>query len=85
MIQKQCLYLTVSRIPALSQTAPRAMVYDSVTVRLGAGIEYLFHTPRVRYASVGDRFGDNAVHDPARLDYQDAFGFFSALSVGVAF
>ncbi len=67
------------------ETSLRVMVHERITVRLGAGIEYLSHTPRVRYGNEGDGFGDNAVHDPARLDYQDAFGLFGALSVGVAF
>ena len=52
---------------------------------LETGIEYLSHAPRVRYARAGERFGDNTVHDPAQLDYEDAFGFFGALSVEAAF
>ncbi len=67
------------------KTSLRAVYFDDVVFRLGVGIEYLSHVPKVRYARAGQRYGDNVTHFPAELSYADAFGVFGTLSVRVPF
>ena len=68
-----------------AEAALEAGPFSGVVLRLGGGLEFLSHVPRVRYARPGDRFSDGAPHDPARLDWTSALGWFGALSVRVAF
>lgn len=68
-----------------AEAALEAGPFSGVALRLGGGLEYLSHVPRVRYARPGDRFGDRAPHDPARLDWASAIGWFGALSARIAF
>ena len=67
------------------QTSLQAVYFDDIAFRFGAGVEYLSHVPKVRYARTGQHFGDNITHPPAELSYSDAFGFFGTLSVSVPF
>ena len=61
------------------------IVLERITLQLGTGLEYLSHAPNMRYARVGETFGNGVPHNPARIAYADAFGLFSTLSVGVEF
>lgn len=63
----------------------RVTFLERMTLHLGTGFERLSHVPTVRYARVGENFGNGVPHHPARIEYADAFGFFSTLSVGVEF
>ncbi len=58
---------------------------ERMTLHLGTGFEHLSHVPNVRYARVGEHFGNGVPHHPARIAYADAFGLFSTLSLGVEF
>lgn len=58
---------------------------ERMALQLGTGFERLSHVPNVRYARVGENFGNGVPHHPARVEYADAFGFFSTLSMGVEF
>ena len=81
------LNLSDSAIAAtLGLRASLSVVFlESMTLQLGTGLEYLSHAPTMRYARVGENFGNGVPHHPARLAYADAFGFFSTLSMGVEF
>lgn len=68
-----------------AEAALEAGPFSGIVLRLGGGLEFLSHVPSVRYARPGDRFGDRAPHDPARLDWTSALGWFGALSARVAF
>lgn len=63
------------------QTSLNVSFTKSVTLRIGAGIEYLSDVPTMRYARLGERFGPGESHSPARIEYSDAYGYFSAVSV----
>ena len=53
----------------------------NVTFRVGAGMEYLSDVPKMRYTEPGERFGPGDPHSPARIEYSDAFGYFSSIYV----
>lgn len=63
------------------QTALSVTCLERVTFQLGTGVEYLSHTPRMRYASLGESFASGDTHAPARIEYSSAFGVFSAFSI----
>lgn len=63
------------------QTALSVTCLEKVTFQLGTGIEYLSHAPKMRYASLGESFIDGRAHSPARIEYSNAFGLFSAFSI----
>ena len=63
------------------QTALSVTCLERVTFQLGTGVEYLSHTPRMRYASLGESFKSQVSHAPARIGYSSAFGVFTALSI----
>ncbi|MCY3803009.1 MAG: hypothetical protein OXG06_01200 [Gammaproteobacteria bacterium] len=52
---------------------------ENVTLRFGAGIEYLSDVPTMRYARRGESLGPGDSHSPARIDYSDAFGYSSSV------
>ncbi len=54
---------------------------EHVTFRIGAGIEYLSDVPKMRYAKLGESFGPGDPHSPAHIEYSDALGYFSSISV----
>ena len=85
----QCTTLNLSDSAIAATLGLRAslsvIVLERMTLQLGTGLEYLSHAPNMRYARVGENFGDKGPHNPARIAYGDAFGFFSTLSVGVEF
>ena len=63
------------------QTALSVTCLERVTFQLGSGVEYLSHAPKMRYASLGESFATGDSHAPARIEYSDAFGLFSAFSI----
>ena len=63
------------------QTALSVTCMERVTFQLGTGVEYLSHAPKMRYASLGESFASGDAHAPARIEYSDAFGLFSAFSI----
>ena len=63
------------------QTALSVTCLERVTFQLGTGVEYLSHAPKMRYASLGESFASGDAHAPARIEYSDAFGLFSAFSI----
>lgn len=54
---------------------------ENVTLQIGAGIEYLSDVPEMRYTKQGERFGPGDPHSPARIEYSDALGYVSSISV----
>lgn len=63
------------------QTSLGVAVHERVTLSIGAGIEYLSDVPKMRYAKLGESFGPGDPHSPARIEYSDAFGLFSSVSL----
>ena len=63
------------------QTALNFSYSERVTFRIGAGIEYLSDVPKMRYAKLGESFGPGDPHSPARIEYSDALGYSSSISV----
>ena len=58
---------------------------EGYVVRAGTGFKHLSHVPIPEYARVGERFGDNTVHDGVRLGYRDAAAGFASVSVTAKF
>ncbi len=63
------------------RTSLNVSLAENVILRMGAGIEYLSDVPEMRYAKLGERFGPGEPHMPARIEYSDAVGYFSSISV----
>ena len=63
------------------QTSLSVTCLEHVTFQIGTGFEYLSHAPKMRYASLGESFASGDAHTPARIEYSDAFGLFSAFSI----
>ena len=63
------------------QTALSVTCLERVTFQFGTGVEYLSHAPKMRYARLGESFATGDSHTPARIEYSDAFGLFSAFSI----
>ena len=61
------------------QTSLAFSYSENVTLRFGAGIEYLSDVPTMRYARRGESLGPGDSHSPARIDYSDAFGYSSSV------
>lgn len=63
------------------QTSLNVSFTESVTLRIGAGIDYLSDVPKMRYVGPGERLGPGDSHSSARIEYSDAFGYSSSVSV----
>lgn len=63
------------------QTSLGVAVHERVTLSIGAGVEYLSDVPKMRYAKRGESFASGVPHSPARIEYSDAFGLFSSVSL----
>ena len=63
------------------QTLLSVTYHERVTLSFGAGAEYLSDVPKIRYAKRGESFASGEPHLPARIEYSDAFGFFSSISL----
>ena len=63
------------------QTSLNFAFHQRVTISIGAGAEYLSDVPTMRYAKRGESFASGDAHSPARIEYSDAFGFFSTISL----
>ena len=65
------------------QASLSVTTHDRLTFRIGTGVEYLSHAPKMRYASLGESFASGDPHAPARIRYSDAFGVFSTVSAEI--
>ncbi len=65
------------------QASLSVTTHDRVTFRIGTGVEYLSHAPKIRYATVGESFASGDPHTPARIRYSDAFGVFGTVSAEI--
>ena len=63
------------------QTSLSVTCLERVTFQIGTGVEYLSHAPKMRYANLGESFASGDTHTPARIEYSNALGMFTAFSI----
>ena len=63
------------------QTLLGVTFHERLTLSIGAGVEYLSDVPKMRYAKREESFASGVPHSPARIEYSDAFGFSSSISL----
>lgn len=59
------------------------VVHEGLILQLGAGAEYLSDAPKMRYAEFGESFASGDSHNPARIEYSSAYGYFGTFSIVV--